>query len=273
MADDSGAGGGPGNGYVTPCGITGIAAYLVVLACILVFTLMWLWPSCEVSSDTARNTTALTVTLMTPSSGIVNGGEVVTIRGTGFAEKATCASGDTGAADVRVLNPTALTLHSPEHKSGRVDIVVSNPDNNSYTLIGGFIYVDPQLQLPKPSINSLTPASGPLAGGQSVTIIGTGFSSVTTVNFGGLPGTNVQVLNDTTLTAITPAHAEGKADVVVGNGSTATLSAGYTYTCWGAMPYRLFSMVLLAGALGAPCMGCGRSSGTWATGTFGGVGC
>ena len=70
------------------------------------------------------------------------------------------------------------------------------------------------------------------------------------MTFGGLPGTAVQVLNDTTLTASTPAHSESKVDVAVGDASSALLSGGYTYTCWGAMPYRLFTMVILAGALG-----------------------
>lgn len=248
MADDAGTGDGPGVGYVPPWGIFGIAVYLVGLTFALMFGLMSLWPACEVAHDTARATTALTVTSVTPSSGKLSGGDVVTIRGTGFADGATVSFGDAAAAEVQFVNPTSLTARSPAHKAGRVDIVVSNPDTKSHTLVGGFIYVDPQVQLPKPSLSSLTPASGPLTGGQSVTITGTGFSSVTTVSFGGLPGTNVQVLNDRTLTATTPVHAEGKVDVVVGDGSTAALSASYTYTCW--VPYRLFLMVIFAGALG-----------------------
>jgi hypothetical protein len=250
MASPVVTGRGPGEGYVTTVWIVIIVILLVVLAVIFMAGLVWLWPSCEVSSDTTRSTTTLTVTSITPGSGKISGGDVVIIRGTGFTEGATVSFGDQVAADVQVLNPTYLTAHSPKHDGGRVNIAVSNPDKQKYTLAGGFIYVDPQVPLTRPSISSLTPASGPLTGGQSVTITGTGFLNVTTVSFGSLPGTNLQVLNDTTLSATTPAHAEGKVDVVVGDGSTATLSGGYTYTCWGSMPYRLLLMVILAGALG-----------------------
>ena len=51
-----------------------------------------------------------------------------------------------------------------------------------------------------------------------------------TVTFDGVPATNVTVLNDTTATVVTPAHAAGFVDVVVTLGSdTITLTDGYEY--------------------------------------------
>ena len=251
MTDDVVSGLGPGEKHVSVTGIFGVTAYLVVLTFVLMFGLMWLWPSCEVPTETAASPPTLTVRLITPSSGKATGGEPVTIRGAGFAEGASVNLDSEAAADVKFVSPRTLTARTPAHKAGRVDVTVINPDKKRQTLSGGFIYTDPQVVLPKPSLTSVSPTAGPLTGGQLVTISGSGFSSVTTVTFGGVPATDVVVVNDTTLTAITPAHSDGKVDVIVGNGSSATLSGAYGYTCWGAVPYRLFLMALLAGALGA----------------------
>ena len=248
MADDAATGDGPGKGYVPSWGIVGAALYLVLLSAALVSMLLWVWPSCEAPADAARYNTALMVTSISPSIGKVN--DAVKIDGTGFVDGAKVNFDDTPAVDVKFVSPTTLTARSPAHKAGRVDIVVSNPDSKAHTLAGGFIYVEPQAQLPKPTISALAPGSGPLTGGQLVTITGAGFSSVTKVTFGGLPAASARFVSDSTLTVTTPAHAEGKVDVVVGDTSTAALSGGYTYTCWGAVPYRLFFMVILSGAMG-----------------------
>jgi hypothetical protein len=250
MTDEVVTGSGPGEGYVSFNGIAGITVYLIVLTFGPMFGLMWLWPSCEAPSETATSPSVLTVSSIAPSIGKMAGGEPVTIRGAGFAEGATVSFDGAAAVDVRFVSPRTLTARTPAHKAERVDVVVTNLDKKRQTLSGGFIYTDPQAVPVKLSVTSLTPTTGPLTGGQAVTISGSGFSSVTTVSFGSVPATDVVVVNDNTLTALTPVHAEGKVDVVVGNGSSATLSGSYSYTCWGAVPYRLFLMVLLAGALG-----------------------
>jgi hypothetical protein len=143
----------------------------------------------------------------------------VTITGTGFAVQATVSFGGTAATNMTVRSPTSIIVTTPPHTAGRVDVVVTNANRQSHTLRGGYLYV------------SLTPASGPSAGGQPVTITGVGFLGVTTVTFGGVSAANVQVVNDTTITATTPAHAAGAVDVVVGDGpASVTIPGGYTYT-------------------------------------------
>jgi hypothetical protein len=83
-----------------------------------------------------------------------------------------------------------------------------------------------------PIISSVTPNSGPDAGGTAVTIRGTGFVSGATVSFGGTAATSVNVVGSTTITASAPAHAAGAVNVVVTNpsGQSATRANGYTYT-------------------------------------------
>lgn len=80
-------------------------------------------------------------------------------------------------------------------------------------------------------VSAIAPGSGTTLGGTSVTITGASFANGATVTIGGTPATNVSVTSDTTLTAVTPQHASGAADVVVSSGGrTGTLRGGYTFS-------------------------------------------
>ena len=85
-----------------------------------------------------------------------------------------------------------------------------------------------------PSITSVSPSSGPTTGGTSVTITGTGFTSGQdpfTVTFGSTSVTGTRIDN-THLSATTPAHAAGAVNVTVtdkGGAPGATLNNGFTY--------------------------------------------
>lgn len=85
----------------------------------------------------------------------------------------------------------------------------------------------------KPTVTKLSPSGGNPAGGTAVTITGTGFMSTgtTSVTFGGSAATSVTVVNSTTITAVSPAHATGSVDVQVTNPDTmpGTLALGYAY--------------------------------------------
>lgn len=65
------------------------------------------------------------------------------------------------------------------------------------------------------TVTAVTPDRGSTVGGTSVTITGTGFTGATAVSFGGTPATSFSVVNDTTITAVTPAHVVGVVDVTV----------------------------------------------------------
>jgi hypothetical protein len=84
---------------------------------------------------------------------------------------------------------------------------------------------------PPPAVSLVSPSSGNVAGGTSVTIAGVDFRSGATVKFGGAAATNVVFQDSTAITAMTPAHAAGSVDVVVINpdGQTGTKAAGFTY--------------------------------------------
>jgi hypothetical protein len=58
------------------------------------------------------------------------------------------------------------------------------------------------------SVDALEPATGSLGGGAEVTITGTGFADVTAVSFGTEPATSFAVIDDATLTAVSPTSVD-----------------------------------------------------------------
>jgi O-glycosyl hydrolase len=125
----------------------------------------------------------------------------------------------------------SATTSNPVGTYAIVPILV-DPNNRqtNYTVsrFNGTLTVTPAAP---PTIVSVTPDVGPTNGGTTVTILGTGFESGATVNFGLFPTASVNVLNATNITALTPASSSGSVNVVVTNadGQSTTLSNAFTY--------------------------------------------
>ena len=82
-----------------------------------------------------------------------------------------------------------------------------------------------------PTVSSVSPNNGPVAGGTAVTITGTNFAAGATVKFGSTAATNVVVVSSTSITATTPAGSAGAVTVTVTvNGQSGSLTNGFTYT-------------------------------------------
>ena len=191
---------------------------------------------------------APTVTSIAPNTGTVNGGTPVTISGTGFLAGATVKLGGTAATAVTVVNSTSITATTAAHAAGAVSVVVTNTDTQTGTLASGYTYTNPA-----PTVTSIAPDSGTANGGTAVTITGTGFLTGATVSLGGTAATGVTVVNSTSITATTPAHAAGAVSVVVINtdSQSGTLASAYTYTS---------SLGLLSGDSGSATVSAGQSA-------------
>ncbi|WP_196398880.1 IPT/TIG domain-containing protein, partial [Legionella saoudiensis] len=166
---------------------------------------------------------APSLTSLSPTTGPVSGNTVITLSGSGFTPGTTVTVGGIAATNVTVVNASTITASTPAYVSGllTVDVVVNN-GVGSATLAGGFTYT-----AVAPSLSGITPASGSIAGGTTITLTGSGFVPGMSVTLGGTAATNVTVVNSTTLTAVTPAHTSGAVDVVVSNSvNSATLSGG-----------------------------------------------
>jgi plastocyanin len=90
---------------------------------------------------------------------------------------------------------------------------------------------------PAPSISNIFPNSGSTAGGTTVIISGANFQTTgtTTVKFDNANATSVNVTSSTSISVVTPAHAEGLVGVTVTNpdGQSTTLANAYTYVLSG----------------------------------------
>jgi hypothetical protein len=177
--------------------------------------------------STAPPATNPRVTSLRPGAGPLAGGTLITITGSGFASGATVSLGGTACTQVAVLSDTEISCITAAKTAGAVNVVVTNTDTGVGTLTNGFTYTT---ALP-PTVSSLSPSSGPLSGGTTVTITGANFVTGATVSFGSSRCSNATFVSATSLTCVTPAAAAGASDVTVTNPDTqyGTLAAGYLY--------------------------------------------
>lgn len=68
---------------------------------------------------------------------------------------------------------------------------------------------------PLPTVASISPTAGPVAGGTSVTLTGTGFVAGATVAFGATQSPTVTVVSATQITAVSPPGVAGTVPVTV----------------------------------------------------------
>jgi hypothetical protein len=122
----------------------------------------------------------------------------------------------------------------------------------------------PAALLAQPTITSVTPSTGPIAGGTSVTIRGTGFQTIfecpilcfpAHVRFGSTIAAQTTIVDDTTIIAVTPVHAPGTVDVTFipfGFGPSATAPSAFTFLDPSQIPALDPSVLaMLAALLGA----------------------
>jgi hypothetical protein len=86
--------------------------------------------------------------------------------------------------------------------------------------------------LPAPTVASVAPTSGPIAGGTSVTVTGTDFTEVEGVSFGSVPAAGYSVTSEGQLTAVAPAGTSaGSVPVsVTTEAGTASSAQSFTYS-------------------------------------------
>ncbi|MBI2550207.1 IPT/TIG domain-containing protein [Candidatus Woesearchaeota archaeon] len=172
------------------------------------------------------------VSSVSPSSGSTLGGTSVAISGSDFLNTPTAPTVTFGGVSGSVTSSTSNTINvvTPAHAAGAVNVVVTNPDGQFYTLVNGFTYVPP------PSITSITPNSGSTVGGTPITITGDYFQSGLSVTIGTSVATDVVVSpdgkNGKTITATTSSSlTAGAKDVTVTNpdGQFSILPSAFTY--------------------------------------------
>ena len=100
-----------------------------------------------------------TVTKVTPAEGPLAGGTKVTVTGSGFTATATVSFGATKAKASTYVSPTELSAESPAG-TGTAAVTVETAGGKSATGPADLYTYDPT-----PTVTKVTPAEGPLAGG------------------------------------------------------------------------------------------------------------
>jgi hypothetical protein len=179
---------------------------------------------------TYNTAAAPSVTAVTPFTGSAAGGTPVTVSGSGFTGATAVNFGTVAATSFTVLSDTLLTAVAPPQAAATVDLTVTTYGGTSSTgTADHFTYTAASA----PSVSAVTPSSGSTLGGTVVTVIGSGFTGASAVNFGSVAAIDFIVLSDTALTAIAPAQAAATVDiqVVTPSGTSSAVSADhFTYT-------------------------------------------
>ncbi len=165
-----------------------------------------------------------TVLTVNPEAGPVEGGQAVTVTGTGFRQGLTLLFDDQ-PAEVTATAQTVIRAVTPPHGAGFVDVTVVNPDGQRASLRDGYAYLGP------PELLDVTPETGSTLGGTEVTLTGRNFFRGMTASFGGADCVDLVVVTDTLATCVTARHPLGLVDVVIENidGRSATLFGGFEY--------------------------------------------
>ena len=192
-----------------------------------------------------------TVTSLSQVSGPAAGGTVLTVQGSGFTPQSTVAFGTSIADDVTYLSPSSLLVTSPVG-SGLTDVVVEGAGGASPTSAADQFYFGTT-----PTVSELSSSHGPLEGGSTLTITGSGFLGATGVLFGTVAAPSYTVLSDTKLIVTVPHGAAGIAPVTVDNpagASANTAVVSYLYVDNGGLtavgPSRVLATASKIGASG-----------------------
>jgi phospholipase C len=184
--------------------------------------------SIAVPVDHFAYTSGPAVSSVDPTTGPPSGGNTVTINGSGFLGATSVQFGSAAAQSFQVDTDSQITATAPAGGT-TVDVTVTSQNDTSATSSADqYTYVSGAA----PAVTGVTPASGPPAGCNEVTLSGSGFSGASQVMFGSKPAESFVVDSDTKLVAVPPPGSVGRVDVQVTNplGTSQTSSSDrYSY--------------------------------------------
>jgi hypothetical protein len=160
-------------------------------------------------ADLAPGST-LELLAVTPGVGKSVGGDTVTLIAKGLGPLAgTTVTFGGASANVRSVDPIAHTvIVDTPPGTGIVDVALTS-NGQTVTREDGFYFQ------PKISIDTVTPGTGPVAGGTAIEVTGEGFLPGLELRIGALAAASVQVVGSTLIRATTPPGAPGNANAVV----------------------------------------------------------
>lgn len=175
------------------------------------------------------------LTSVSPNTGVIMKSSIVTLTGNNFVNGAKVLFGNTEVS-ATFISKTQLRVSTPVWETPEtVTVTVINPDDQRGELSNGFSFIHDE----PPAITSLSPNTGLISGGGTVTVNGTNFKNGSKVLFGGQELT-VTYVSASQLRIKVPAWSNPEAiDVIVINPDgqqSEVLIGGYVYTAPAAKP-------------------------------------
>ncbi len=167
----------------------------------------------------------LNLSLVSPSSGPVSGGNSISLSGTGFYAGMTITIGGVGCNSINVVSTNLASCSPAAGAAGVQDVVLglTGPVQTS-TLVGAYTY------RAAPTITAISPNSGSTTGNTLVTITGANFTAGAVPRFNGTSCTSISFVDSTSITCRTPARSAGLVNVLVANPDGQTTPTPVTYT-------------------------------------------
>jgi hypothetical protein len=175
------------------------------------------------------------VTAVSPNTGSTAGGQAIYITGTNFSGTTGVKFGTTSATSISILSDSLISVVAPAGTAGTVDITVTT--NNGTSATGSADHYSYQ-SAAVPAVTGVSPSSTTTAGGATITITGTNFTSASAVMLGTTPVTSFVVNSSTQITAVAPALAVGTYDTTVTtpSGTSATTSSDHLSVTAASVP-------------------------------------
>ena len=156
----------------------------------------------------------------------IEGGEIVTVYGTGFSSTPQVYVGGK-IAEIISVSDSEIVFRIPRNSAGSGALEIINSFGRKVILHAAFTYLGDTL------IEFLTPAIGSLAGGEVVELVGAGFSVDMTCLFNGNPAADVKLISPNRLSCVAPPGDFGFADISVASASRGRISVledGFLYS-------------------------------------------
>lgn len=164
------------------------------------------------------------VTSVAPDEGPVDGGTRITLSGHGLSRAVRVDLGDRAGSDLVVESDTRLSVVTPAAgEPGRASITVHLSTGEVYLFDPPFTY------LAAPTVTALDPDTGPSTGGNVVVVTGRHFTERIAVSFGDTAARDVEVLSDSELRVVAPAHLPGPVEITVTTAGGTSNSEDYLY--------------------------------------------
>lgn len=195
------------------------------------------------------------ITAILPALGPTTGGGSVAILGSAFTGATGVSFGGVAASSFTVDSDSQITATVPAHGAGSVTAQVTTPGGTSTG--GSYTYAA------APTITAVTPMVGLPAGGNNVTITGTGFTGTYGIAFGWTPASRFTVDSDSQITVAAPSQPPGPVNLQISAPGGSVTGGIYVY----ATPPAIASVTPSTG----PASGGTRVTinGTGFTGTYG----